>query len=232
MAAINFPNSPVIGQEHIVGTIKYKWTGIYWQSVTSLALANISDWPTAVSATEVGYLDGVTSAIQTQINSKAALTGSTTQAFACSNLAFPATQVSSADANTLDDYEEGTFSPTISGTTTAGTGTYTTQVGRYTKIGRIVYFTIKLGWSAHTGTGNMIVSGLPFTSNSTAGVNWICSAFSELLTWASGSVLKSVVLNNSTSISLYLIATSTGGVSILPMDTSVTSLIITGFYEV
>ena len=36
------------------------------------AIANISDWPTAVSMTEVGYLDGVTSAIQTQLNAKAA----------------------------------------------------------------------------------------------------------------------------------------------------------------
>src|SRR3990167_5794145 len=47
---------------------------------------------------------------------------------------FPATQVLSADANTLDDYEEGTFTPTISGGTTAGAGTYSIQVGDYVKI--------------------------------------------------------------------------------------------------
>lgn len=41
------------------------------------AIANISDWPTAVSMTEVGYLDGVTSAIQTQLNGKQASLGFT-----------------------------------------------------------------------------------------------------------------------------------------------------------
>lgn len=51
------------------------------------------------------------------------------------NYPFPATQVPSADANTLDDYEEGTWTPTPTNLTVVGTPTYT---GRYTKIGRIV----------------------------------------------------------------------------------------------
>ncbi len=63
----------------------------------------------------------------------------------------------------LADYEEGTFSPTIIGATTAGTGTYSLQLGRYTRVGRAVYIQIQLAWSAHTGTGNMKVAGLPFT---------------------------------------------------------------------
>ena len=52
-------------------------------------------------------------------------------------ITFPATQVASADANTLDDYEEGTFTPTV---TYSGTNTpsHASQIGRYTKIGRIV----------------------------------------------------------------------------------------------
>ena len=77
---------------------------------------------------------------------------------------FPATQVPSADPNTLDDYEEGTFTPTIEGTTTAGVGTYSTQIGKYTKIGDMVYIIISLAWSAHTGTGTLAIKGLPFSA--------------------------------------------------------------------
>ena len=51
-------------------------------------------------------------------------------------ITFPATQSASSDANTLDDYEEGTFSPTVIGTSTAGTASYGIQIGAYLKIGK------------------------------------------------------------------------------------------------
>lgn len=53
-------------------------------------------------------------------------------------IAFPATQSASSDANTLDDYEEGTFTPTFTFTGGAGTLTYSSQFGAYTKIGNMV----------------------------------------------------------------------------------------------
>lgn len=77
-------------------------------------------------------------------------------------LQFPATQSASADPNTLDDYEEGTFTPVLQGTTLAGAGTYTTQTGTYTKIGNKVFFDITLVQTAHTGTGSIRISGIPF----------------------------------------------------------------------
>jgi hypothetical protein len=76
---------------------------------------------------------------------------------------FPAIQVTSADPNALDDYEEGTWTPIIEGTTTAGIGVYVVQSGRYTKIGNRVLFDCRAVWSAHTGTGNMFLAGFPFT---------------------------------------------------------------------
>jgi len=81
-----------------------------------------------------------------------------------SGLTFPPTQIPSNNANTLDDYEEGTFTPVIAGATTAGTGTYVTQQGRYTKIGRTVTYTVNIEWSAHTGTGNTEIRGFPFSA--------------------------------------------------------------------
>jgi hypothetical protein len=83
---------------------------------------------------------------------------------AVNSIKFPASQVSSSDPNTLDDYEEGTFTPTVIGLTTAGTGTYSTQSGKYIKVGGMVYVEVALDWSAHTGTGNMAFGGLPFNS--------------------------------------------------------------------
>lgn len=81
-------------------------------------------------------------------------------------IGFPATQVASSDPNTLDDYEEGTFTPVARGQSSAGTGTYTFQLGKYTKIGRVVLFQIYVAWTAHTGTGNMLITGLPFITSS------------------------------------------------------------------
>jgi hypothetical protein len=72
---------------------------------------------------------------------------------------FPATQAASADANTLDDYEEGTWTPSI-----GGTATYTLQTGTYTKIGRHVHVFCDLRVNV-IGTGSTsVISGLPFTA--------------------------------------------------------------------
>ena len=80
---------------------------------------------------------------------------------------FPATQVASTDANTLDDYEEGTFTPVIRGGGTAGTYELNTSFddGFYQKVGRVVTVRVVVqlaGSITAGGTGNYIISGLPF----------------------------------------------------------------------
>jgi len=78
---------------------------------------------------------------------------------------FPATQSASTDANTLDDYEEGSFTPTLaSGFLTAPTG-YTAQLGRYTKIGNFVFFQIDINPDGAVANSSQIqIGGLPFSS--------------------------------------------------------------------
>jgi len=66
-------------------------------------------------------------------------------------------------ANKLDDYEEGTFTPTVYGTATAGTANYAQRVGTYTKVGNLVYLQAYVIFSSFTGTSEMRISGLPFT---------------------------------------------------------------------
>jgi hypothetical protein len=65
--------------------------------------------------------------------------------------------------NTLDCYEEGTFTPVLT-TGSGAVGTYASQIGRYTKIGRMVYCTIYLQAAKGTGDGTTTITGLPFTS--------------------------------------------------------------------
>jgi hypothetical protein len=76
-----------------------------------------------------------------------------------SGISFPATQSASSDANTLDDYEEGTWTPSI-----GGTATYTSQEGKYTKIGNLVMISCQIAINL-IGTGSTTtITGLPFSS--------------------------------------------------------------------
>ena len=81
-------------------------------------------------------------------------------------IAFPATQAASAGANTLDDYEEGTWTPVIGGAGGTSGQTYANQVGLYAKVGQLVACTFNVTLSNKgTITGNVQIEGLPFTSH-------------------------------------------------------------------
>ena len=87
--------------------------------------------------------------------------------YANAGIAFPGTQVTSANANTLDDYEEGTWTPkvTFGGSDSSGqTGTF---AGFYTKTGNQVFATALINLTNKgSATGSMGIGGLPFTTNS------------------------------------------------------------------
>lgn len=53
------------------------------------------------------------------------------------------------------------FAPAIAGTTTGGVGTYTVQSGAYCLLGKVAIVNVNLTWTAHTGTGNMLLTSLP-----------------------------------------------------------------------
>jgi hypothetical protein len=145
---------------------------------------------------------------------------------------FPATQVASSDANTLDDYEEGTFTPIISGASTAGTGTYTTQVGRYTKIGRLVTFQLRVAWTAHTGTGGVLVGGLPFTSSSVSNSqSSVTIGFFDNFALTASNIATAFMQASETSIALYQYPVGGGSVSAVGIDSSA-DIMISGSYTV
>ena len=119
-----------------------------------------------------------------------------------------------AAANKLDDYEEGTFTPVMVGSTTAGTGTYTVQSGHYTKIGNTVTAHVLIQWSAHTGTGNIQITGFPVNP---AGTHYIVP-FTSALTLSSGYTAEAFIQSNNL-FNLYQV-NATGSSIPVPMDTS------------
>ena len=105
-------------------------------------------------------------------------------------ITFPATQSASSNANTLDDYEEGTWTPSLGGNTT-----YAAQVGTYTKIGKIVYVSAYLIVTT-IGTGSTTyIDGLPFSGTTTSSAGGIV-AFSGL---ASAVTFLSLSAENGTT---------------------------------
>ena len=128
-----------------------------------------------------------------------ALQGADSQSGA--GITFPATQSASSNANTLDDYEEGTWTPSL-----GGTATYTTQSGTYTKIGRQVTVSCKLQVNA-IGTGTTTTfTGLPFTS---ANADYFGTAYwhtsATALVYLAGGINPS-----STTVTLYGATAATG----------------------
>lgn len=85
-------------------------------------------------------------------------------------IAFPATQNPSSNANTLDDYEEGTWTPGISfsgGTTGIA---YNSRSGGYVTIGALVFVWGRITLSNKgSSAGDMLITGLPFTIGSALG---------------------------------------------------------------
>jgi hypothetical protein len=98
---------------------------------------------------------------------------------AIQQVAFAASQSASSNANTLDDYEEGTWTPVIGGGGGTSGQTYSAQQGSYVKIGQLVVAHFRVILSAKgTITGNVEIQGLPFTA-----LNGVISSFLGDVAW-------------------------------------------------
>ncbi len=98
-------------------------------------------------------------------------------------LQFPATANPSSDANTLDDYEEGTWTPTLTFGNLAVGMTYANRSGTYCKVGRQVSLVGTFALSAKgSSTGTARLSGFPFSSMAQDGASFIASYTANLST--------------------------------------------------
>ena len=83
-------------------------------------------------------------------------------AIAAAGIVFPATQIASAGANTLDDYEEGTWDPTLLFGGAAVGLTYSSRTGYYTKLGRVAFYSLNFTLSAKGSSTGQATISLPF----------------------------------------------------------------------
>jgi hypothetical protein len=133
-------------------------------------------------------------------------------------IAFPATQSASSDANTLDDYEEGTFTVTLisNGGTNPTVSTYTDRSGQYIKIGKCVYFRFHLeAGGISGGTAQARVSGLPFASG---GSTWTPSSIGFNGTTGNTAPLNPMIGAGDSSVTFWRESTTTSLVSVTAVD--------------
>lgn len=148
---------------------------------------------------------------------------------ATSAIKFPSTQNADSDPNTLDDYEEGTFTPTLTGSGSNPTVSYTSSTGGiYTKVGNKVSISFEVRWSSLSGgSGLAYISGLPFTrrgSVSPDADHLIVDSYNNII---SGLYLIGNVRGGGTSIALNMVRSNntTLGLNLSDLGTSGTTFL-------
>jgi hypothetical protein len=144
------------------GVYKYDGSaGAYFQSTSGNHI-----WSSAPSGT-AGNSFTWTQILSAEKDKSLALQGAVSQTG--TGITFPATQSASSDANTLDDYEEGTWTPTLTGFS----GTGLTADATYTKIGRVVYCAVAITPSSGDVTGSSMQLTQPFSGAKYGTGTWI-----------------------------------------------------------
>ena len=146
-------------------------------------------------------------------------------------ITFPASQIASSDANTLDDYEEGTFTPGIAFGGNAVGVSYTTQTGTYTKIGNRYLIDIVITLSSKgSSTGAVTVTGLPDTVGALAPASVRLSALAAGLDAFHSGVFQ---VSTTTVPLQYVLAGGTAITNLLDSDVSDTfQILISGQFKV
>jgi len=140
--------------------------------------------------------NGITTNSGTVISASTIGVGGATPSTSGAGITFPATQSASTDANTLDDYEEGTWTPTIS----SGSGTITSSSvsgAKYTKIGNVVEITINITITTVGTAGGSCNFTLPFTPTNTVQIGGY-----GMETNTNGSMLKGYIASSTATMQI------------------------------
>lgn len=126
-----------------------------------------------------------------------------------------------------DNCDNGSWTPTLIGSTTAGTTSYTTQQGYYTKIGSLVFITGTIVITAATGTGNATIGALPFTirnqANGSVTGNVLLAPAAASWPYVTGTThLTLLGLINSTTCGIYCSGTGVTGAQLAMANAALT----------
>jgi hypothetical protein len=175
------------------GAYKYKTTAaaaVYTQAGSSHNFGSFASGSAGATATIVPVLSF-------DKDKTLALQGATSATG--TGIAFPATQSASSDANTLDDYEEGTWTPTLVSSGGGQTVTYTYQTGSYVKIGSVVQFNLFIKINTKSGgSGTAQISNLPFSTMARSGFldyTMCCQVVAASTLYASNTIQGSTIYN-------------------------------------
>jgi hypothetical protein len=160
-----------------VGTlgVGYGGTGVSSASIT--AFNNITGYTatgaTGTTSTNLVFSTSPTITTPTLAGDVSLSTGNITQGTAAKGVNFSANSTAAGKTSTLLNwYEEGTFTPTLAGSSTNPTVTYSIQRGRYTRVGRLVTIECYVAWSAISGgSGNIQIAGFPYTIDPSTGAS-------------------------------------------------------------
>ena len=184
-------------------------TGTGYNNLTGTVLISDGNGNIKLSANSSGLVN-----IPYGLTVSGNLTLQSTSYLTSSGIKFPSTQVATTDANTLDDYEEGNWTPAISSSVSNyTTGSFTH--GSYVKIGKNVFIkgTIQLT-SYGTSSGTIFILGAPFANNNVGG--WSANIPIGYYSGLSSSVepMTSINANSATMILSYASGTSAAALTV------------------
>jgi hypothetical protein len=235
VSALSFTASQtasIFSQDGVAGTgLNVAYNGTYYTLITEqgyyvynnpLVINTVNNYGITIKTNNTSRVN-ISSAGDVTIN-----TGNIIQGIAGKGFNFNSnTPASGMTSQLLNWYEEGTFTPTLYGGTTAGVGTYTAQTGYYTRTGRIVNVQIYIECSSHTGTGSMNVGALPFISRSFSGAP--IGLFNSIpLTVANVATANTAAGGYNIVFRQYPVGG--GSVTNIPLDTGYQELIVSATY--
>jgi len=218
--------------EHQEGGTSYAWFRNYGSAYGSSLDSSVELWNNQNSFMRFGTNNTERMRIDSSGNvliGKTSATANGGDLQVSSGITFPATQVAKSDANTLDDYEEGTFTVGLTAGT-SGSITTSTQSGTYTKVGRQVtvnaFITVA---SVSTPVGLLRMTGLPFANGTTrcAVSIWPHSLTSSAVTGVVGFIQAS-----ESTVILYVYTAGNGAVDMASYVQAGTNLAVSATYFV
>jgi hypothetical protein len=193
-----------------------------------------SPWPIGIGTTYASGIDVYIKGTAITIEGNISVPSGGSLQLTGSNIAFSSGNGVDFSANSnaagmtselLDDYEEGSFTPTLAGPTSI---TYDAagRQGNYVKVGDLVLVTIRIEPASIAGAGALTITGLPFVSSGTSfGTTWIANCRANNLATSLITVIGEIG-GGSTTVSLFKrTASSTTDTALLASDLSVSSAI-------